>query len=186
MDTVRDVIDRVVEKMSTVIAPPGATDAEVAAEIVRLGGHGYIPSESIIEPVRAYLSGYGLLLSGDAGVGKTLLMRNLGVHLCVADEITEWGLSRIRWWYDWTDGYEICIDDLGSERVVAEYGAKDDLLKAVLAHRADSQKGKTHITTNLDAEEIAHRYGDRVLSRILGMCKPFRLEGKNRREARKI
>ena len=121
--------------------------------------------------------------TGKAGVGKTFLMRCMGVRIYNADEIVDYGLSRIHVWYEWTDGgAPICIDDVGSERIVTEYGAKDDVLKAVLAHREGSQQGITHVTTNLDADGIAARYGDRTLSRLLGMCKPFTLGGISQRQ----
>jgi DNA replication protein DnaC len=128
--------------------------------------------------LRAYLSGFGLLLTGSAGVGKTFLMQCLGIRIYNADSIVDYGLSEIYKWYEFTDGgAPICIDDVGTERTVSEYGNKDDVLKSVLAHRNDRQQGITHITTNLDAEGIAQRYGERTLSRMLGMCKAFSLEG---------
>ena len=164
---------------------PMVSDESVQAKIYRMADLcGYSPSEQIIEPVRAYLSGYGIILSGDAGIGKTFLMRSLGARLYGADGIAEYGLRFIGNWYDWTDEKDICIDDLGAEGIVSEYGAKDDVLKIVLAHRAERQNGRTSITTNLSSEQIAARYGDRTLSRILGMCKPFAMTGTSQRKAR--
>ena len=67
---------------------------------------------------------------------------------------------------------------------------EDDLLKAVIAHRADHQAdahrasdvrparaGRTHMTTNLKADQIAARYGDRILSRMIGLAKAFEFTG---------
>jgi ATPase subunit of ABC transporter with duplicated ATPase domains len=173
-----------------------ATDEDVAGKLREMAArHGYRPSEQIIEPVRAYLSGYSILLTGETGVGKTFLMRCLCGSVRPADDIASWGLAWTHGFYSWTDELDIVIDDLGSERTVAEYGAKDEVLKAVIAHRLDGQTarhrkgdinparvGRTHITTNLTAEQIAERYGDRTLSRITGMCKSFRIEGPHMRK----
>ncbi len=159
-----------------------ATDEQVAAMIKRLGDRGYMPSESIVEPIRDYMTGYGVLLSGPAGVGKTFLMQLLKGHLRPVSEIMRYGLRDLHVWFDWTDGHEVCIDDLGAEPVTSEYGAKEDIMKLVITHRADRQSGRTSITTNLKADQIAQRYGDRTLSRILGMCKPHTIGGGNRRQ----
>jgi len=145
--------------------------------------YGYRPSDQIVEPVRAYLSDYGILLSGEAGIGKTFLMRCLGARLYRVEDIAAYGLRQIDKWYEWTDGNDLCIDDLGTEGIVSEYGAKDDVMKIVIAHRAERQGGRTSLTTNLTSEQIAERYGDRTLSRALGMCKPFKMEGASMREA---
>jgi len=142
---------------------------------------GYRPSEQVIEPIRAYLSGFGVLLSGEAGLGKTFLMKCLGARLYGVDGIADYGLRSISNWYEWTDGNHLCIDDLGAEGIVSEYGAKDDVLKIVIAHRSERQEGRTSITTNLSSAQISDRYGDRTLSRILGMCKPFTFTGTNMR-----
>ena len=188
MLSVTDIIPKVLREIEAAKTPmPEADDEAVVALIQRIATNGYRPSEQIISPLRAYSSGYALLLSGDAGVGKTFLMRCLGVRLYVCDTIIDYGIANLHKWYSWTDGNDLCIDDLGSERIVAEYGQKDDVLKAVISHRCDWQgrkHGKTHVTTNLTAEQIAARYGDRTLSRLLGMCKAFVLTGENRREAK--
>jgi DNA replication protein DnaC len=163
------------------IAPPRATDEEVAAKITALAAQGYRPSEQIVEAVRDYLTGYGVLLSGPAGVGKTMLMTCLYSRIRNVEEIVGYGLRQLGTWYEWTDGTDMTIDDLGAESTTAEYGAKDDLLKLVIAHRAERQNGRTCITTNLTAAEIAERYGDRTLSRILGMCKAHTFGGPSAR-----
>jgi len=195
MITINDAIREVQRKMETTKQTVAISDDAVTHMVMLLGERGYRPSEQIVEPIRAFLAGYSLLLTGDAGLGKTFLMRCLRVRSYAAENIVDYGLSRIHQWYDWTDERDICIDDLGSERTVAEYGAKDDVLKAVIDHRIDHQTdrhdptnlkpprtGRTHVTTNLNAAQIASRYGDRTLSRLLGMCKPFTFTGKNMRE----
>jgi len=183
MNHIAAAISKAMTTISTRPAPCVlASDETVAAKIISLAeDHGFEPDAQYVEPIRAYLSGYGLLLTGKAGVGKTFLLTCLHGRVRPAAEIVEYGLRDIRTFYEWTDGHDIFIDDLGTEAIVTEYGAKDDLMKAVIAHRAERQKGRTHVTSNMTAAEIAARYGDRTLSRLLGMCKVFTLTGANRR-----
>jgi DNA replication protein DnaC len=183
-ETLQETIARLVKEMSTPKAEkPLVDDAQVQQRMVALASAGYIPSAQVTEAVRTYMSGYGVLLSGSVGIGKTFLMKSLGVRLYKADDIADYGLNRIHNWYEWTDGHELCIDDLGTERVVAEFGAKDDVMKAVIAHRCEGQKARTHFTTNLTGKQIAERYGDRTISRLLGMCKAFKFTGDSKRTA---
>lgn len=63
----------------------------------------------------------------------------------------------------------LVIDDLGVE-FMDEKGAFATMLDAVINQRY--QSGKTTIlTTNLDSEDFAQRYGDRILDRIRGSGK---------------
>lgn len=164
-----------------------ATDEQVEDVLLRLGRLGYKPSEQIVEPVRAFISGYGVLLSGNAGVGKTFLMKCLAPRgknfVRPVSRIMEYGLQGLHIWYDWTDGKDICIDDLGAETTLSEYGNKDELIARVITHRAERQDGRTSITTNLNSKQISERYGDRTLSRLRGMCKTFHMDGQSHRKA---
>jgi len=152
-----------------------ASEADVARLLLLIGGRGYIPTPATVPVLRDYAAGYGIMLHGDVGHGKTFLLKCLGVRIWGADEICDYGLRHIQEWYEDTNGLQICIDDIGAEMTVCEYGARDDLLKAVITHRAERQRGITHCTTNLDSAAIIERYGDRIMSRLLGMCRPHRI-----------
>lgn len=169
------------------------TDAQLAAMVAYLGDNGYIPSACLIEPLKAILGGRGVILSGQAGIGKTYLFTILARHNSFArlrvqhvDEILSWlddcGPHGIADWCEMYQNWHVCIDDLGAERTVSHYGNKDDLLKQVIQYRSE-HGARTHITTNLSSEQVRERYGDRILSRIFGMCVPFRLEGNDKRKA---
>jgi hypothetical protein len=151
------------------------SDDQIARLLLRIGERGYIPTPATVPVLRDYAAGYGIMLHGDVGHGKTFLLKCLGVRIWGADEICDYGLRHIQEWYDDTNGLQICIDDIGAEMTVCEYGARDDLLKAVITHRAERQSGITHCTTNLDSAAIIERYGDRIMSRLLGMCRPHRI-----------
>jgi len=163
---------------------PDATDEQVADAIQKMAKAGYEPSEAVIPIVRDIVSGRGVLVAGRTGAGKTFLFQTLGRRIVTAAEICSWGLARIWEFHEQWDGDTLCIDDLGAEGVVSEWGVKDDLMKTIIAHRAERQKGVTHVTTNLDARQIRDRYGDRTLSRLIGMCRCHRLDGRDRRRDR--
>lgn len=185
MNPLESVLNRIMEdvEVRSAVVIPLATDDEVAESVQRMyDQHGYIPNAESIEAVRAHLSGFGVLLTGAAGVGKTFLMRCMGVRLYTANKIaSEYGIRGLTDFHEGTRDLPICIDDLGIEATVSEWGAKDDVLKTLIAYRAERGKARTYVTTNLSSEGITDRYGDRTLSRIMGMCKAFKLTGTNRR-----
>jgi len=69
--------------------------------------------------------------------------------------------------------YDLVIDDLGIEPpIVNNFGTKHDYMEEVLAERYEAmRKGAvTHFSSNLTAEQIKERYGDRIYSRFKAMC----------------
>jgi hypothetical protein len=79
-----------------------------------------------------------------------------------------------------------CFDDLGVEQNAKLYGNNCNVMAEVLLDRYDQfmrRRMITHMTTNLNAEEIEQLYGDRVRSRLREMfnliC--FPPEAKDRR-----
>ena len=161
-----------------------APEAVAMALVIMARKHGLSPAPAYLPAITDYLSGYGVMLHGNTGVGKTFLMRALGAKIWPVSDIVDCGLDGLKYWYQRTDGADICIDDIGTEPVRVEYGARDDMMRAVIAHRADRQSGRTSVTTNLTAEKIAARYGDRTLSRLIGMCRVHEIAGPNRRSPR--
>jgi len=184
MKPIAEAIERIMRKVEIMdgYERPMAPDEDVAERIDEMyDRYGYIPNPESIEAVRAHLSGYGILLSGPAGVGKTFLMKCLGIRIYTSARVAEYGIRGLSDLHEATQRGPICIDDLGIEPTVSEWGAKDDVLKTFIAYRAERQQARTYITTNLTSDEIVARYGDRTLSRLVGMCKLFRLTGTNRR-----
>jgi hypothetical protein len=185
MDTINEAIKRAVARAGMMRPIPRDVPAdEVARTIDRLSERGYVCDAQHVAVIIAYLQGFGLLLTGAAGAGKTYFVRSLGVHLVTAEYIAmAFGIEGVEEFNGYYDGREICIDDLGAEPVARNFGAVDDVLRRIIAHRCERQKGRTHITTNMESGEVLARYGDRTMSRILGMCQPFRIDGGNRRAA---
>ncbi|UJH91922.1 ATPase [Antarcticibacterium sp. 1MA-6-2] len=122
----------------------------------------------------------GILLSGPVGCGKTSLMKLLH-HLAslqrpyemipcrnVTFSFNHLGYKTIE---DYGNNKLFCFDDLGVEPPGRFYGKDCNVMGEVLLSRHElflqtNQKIKTHATTNLNAEELEDRYGNRVRSRM--------------------
>ena len=122
----------------------------------------------------------GILLSGPVGCGKTSLMKLLR-HLVpfqrpyemipcrnVSFSFNHLGFKAIE---EYGNTKFFCFDDLGVEPAGRFYGKDLNVMGEVLLSRYDlflqtKHKIKTHATTNLNAEELEERYGNRVRSRM--------------------
>jgi len=131
----------------------------------------------------------GILLTGPIGCGKTTLM-TLMKHLAPADNKFIVKPCRDISFEFIQDGYQIihkysigklyqseprtyCFDDLGTENNLKYFGNECNVMAEILLNRYDlfiSKKLKTHITTNLSANEIEKQYGNRVRSRLRELC----------------
>ncbi|GGK19044.1 ATPase [Yeosuana aromativorans] len=120
----------------------------------------------------------GILLSGPVGCGKTSLMKLLR-HVVphhkpyevipsrnIAFAFNNIGYKIIE---DYGDKKYYCFDDLGIEPTGRHFGKDCNVLGEILLSRYDlflSHNIKTHATTNLNAQELGERYGNRVRSRM--------------------
>lgn len=131
----------------------------------------------------------GILLTGPIGCGKTTLM-TLMKHLAPADNKFIVKPCRDISFEFIQDGYQIihkysigklyqselrtyCFDDLGTENNLKYFGNECNVMAEIILNRYDlfiSKKLKTHITTNLSANEIEKQYGNRVRSRLRELC----------------
>lgn len=120
----------------------------------------------------------GILLSGPVGCGKTSLMKlmkHLVPHLrpyevipCrnIVFSFNHIGYKTIE---DYGNSNFFCFDDLGVEPIGRYFGKDCNVMGEILLSRYDlflSHKRKTHATTNLNAQELEERYGQRVRSRM--------------------
>ncbi len=122
----------------------------------------------------------GILLSGPVGCGKTSLMKLLR-HLVplhrpyevipcrnVTFSFNHLGYKTIE---EFGDSRFYCFDDMGIEPLGRHYGTDCNVMGEILLSRYElflqtKTKIKTHATTNLNAEELEERYGNRVRSRM--------------------
>lgn len=120
----------------------------------------------------------GILLSGPVGCGKTSLMKLLR-HIVphqkpyeviptrnITFAFNNIGYKTIE---DYGDKKFYCFDDLGVEPTGRHFGKDCNVLGEILLSRYDlflNHKVLTHATTNLNAQELEERYGNRVRSRM--------------------
>jgi len=133
----------------------------------------------------------GLLLFGPTGCGKTTLMNILSknpfnpytVISCrkIADEYSQHGhvavqhystlrqVTKREWFGHEYVGY--CFDDLGTEPNKKNYGNEVNVLADVILNLYDARDGigRTHLTSNISADDILQNYGERVASRMREM-----------------
>lgn len=120
----------------------------------------------------------GLLLSGPVGCGKTSLMkllcyliphrRNYEVIPCrnIVFGFNHIGYKIIE---DYGSNSFLCFDDMGVEPLGKYFGKDCNVIGEIMLSRYElflQHKVKTHVTTNLNAEELEERYGERVRSRM--------------------
>jgi len=140
----------------------------------------------------------GLLLTGTCGTGKTLLMQSVqrvyngdpdrsfkfttcGNIVSAFNRPKELGGDKSIAPYKIDDWY---FDDFGSEEIGSHFG-KVEVMKEIFLRRYEMfihHGTKTYMTSNLDLDEIAERYGDRVISRIKEMFNIIVIGGNDRRK----
>ena len=124
----------------------------------------------------------GVLLSGPVGCGKTSLMkllRNIVPHFKPYEVIPTrnitFGFNNIgfKTIEEFGNNKFFCFDDLGVEPIGRHFGKDCNVMGEVLLSRYDlhchpepCRRVLTHATTNLNAEELEERYGNRVRSRM--------------------
>jgi len=120
----------------------------------------------------------GILLTGPVGCGKTSLMKLLQYIVPHQKSYKIIPTRNITFAFNHT-GYKTiehfgnnnfyCIDDLGVEPTGRYFGKDCNVVGEILLSRYDlflEHKLKTHATSNLNAQELEDRYGNRVRSRM--------------------
>ena len=98
-------------------------------------------------------------------------------------QLWEWQPEEARRQYG-ISSRELIIDDLGEETQARHFGKDENALgqMLIMRERMFLQSGvRTHITTNLSVSQLKERYGERVFSRLKGMCHWLTLTGPDRR-----
>lgn len=120
----------------------------------------------------------GLLLSGPVGCGKTSLMKLLPYlvphqrrYQVIPCRNIVFGFNHIGYKTveDYGSDAYICFDDIGIEPTGRFFGKDCNVIGEILLSRYElllSSHTRTHGTTNLNAEELEERYGNRVRSRM--------------------
>ncbi len=125
--------------------------------------------------------GKGLALFGSIGRGKTVINSFILPVLfyerygkLLTPQIAE-GLTResLRKW-------AYCIDDIGTESIVNEFGTKTDMVSYAI-NDAEHYLKPLFLTSNLTKDELVARYGIRTYDRIKRLCKIVIFTGKSLR-----
>lgn len=135
-------------------------------------------------------SGKGIFLFGDTGRGKTYTLfainkrfREIGMQSKVENWVELLLELRERTQYlrdainELLNTNILMIDDLGSER---QTEWSQEILYTIINIAYEREK-KIFIATNLSLEKFTLVYGDRIFSRLMEMCEPYELKGKDRR-----
>jgi DNA replication protein DnaC len=124
----------------------------------------------------------GILLIGPVGCGKTTLMKLFSelthekLHYFVkatrdiTAEFIEDGFQVLQRYGKTYKNY--CFDDLGVEQSIKHFGNECNVIGEILLSRYEYMKinkGITHATTNLNANDLEKIYGNRVRSRLREM-----------------
>lgn len=152
----------------------------------------YFTSDKRFEE-KGYSMNKGIILFGDVGCGKTSIMNlfssnQLSSYIMVncheiSQEYSRGGYEEIERYfkehntahykkYFGQDKLGFCFDDLGTEDLKKHFGNSSNVMAEIILSRyarKDLLKHKTHITTNLNAEQIRESYGDRIVSRMREM-----------------
>ncbi len=120
----------------------------------------------------------GILLTGPVGCGKTSLMKLMQYIVPHHKQYKVIPTRNITFAFNHT-GYKTiehfgnqkfyCFDDLGVEPTGRYFGKDCNVIGEILLSRYDlflEHKLKTHATSNLNAQELEERYGNRVRSRM--------------------
>lgn len=145
----------------------------------------------------------GILICGKPGVGKTHLMSffsknpvqsyaNITCSSIAERYRTGWKRDELDTleWYSFplkaeaghvyghtTLGY--CFGDLGTEGVKKNYGNEMNVMEHIIFTRYENKLpfNMTHLTSNLNPEEIEQAYGPRIRDRLKEMCNYLYLDG---------
>lgn len=185
---------------------------EMALELIKLEGQALLPEikegDTVVDPgfavdddnrevvtaLAAWLArephekidvNKGLLIVGNVGTGKTLLLKavrgamhhayglQFGIKSCgqMVRDYTDGGYENIE---RWMKAPHVCFDDLGTESEGMHYGKRTNVMAEVIEARYELlQSGRkcwTHLTTNLGTDGLREKYGDRAFSRLRHMC----------------
>ncbi|NLR58877.1 ATPase [Chitinophaga polysaccharea] len=147
----------------------------------------------------------GILLTGKIGCGKTSLMSLIRAlapesyrpHMVscrqISLEFSKIGhdvISRYSTgaFFPYTNVPKVhCFDDLGVEQTVNYWGNNCNIMGEILLSRYDlfiSNKMITHVTTNLNSQELEEHYGNRLRSRMRAMFNllPFHAGSMDKRQ----
>ena len=158
-------------------------------------------NEYLDNAARFVAAGFGMVLLGDKGNGKTLLSNLIVKDLtakgfdCYSNTFSTmidtfadgWRDKEDRRWFDRRvrNADVLLIDDLGRERNKGAGTVGEQALEEIVRHRVARSK-PTLITSNKSIEEIEGGYGGNTMSLLRERSTTYRFTGPDRREQMNI
>lgn len=146
----------------------------------------------------------GIYLAGNTGTGKSWAMEIMAVYCTIDNPVyfVNDKAKALQWQNVRTDAVcdefqadgsinaykqrnTICFQDFGTERRESVYmGNRSEVMRQIVESRGDRTDLITHFTSNfaINDDEIADKYGDRVISRLREMCNYIEIRGVDRRK----
>jgi DNA replication protein DnaC len=127
--------------------------------------------------------GKGLFLLGNCGRGKSVILTGvlpLIFNAKIGKILKPIPARKLHTVTEYKSPF-IVIDDIGTEEIINDYGTKIDAVENAIFEAEDDLK-LLLLTSNLDANAIKHRYGDRIYDRIRRLCKVVFMKGDSLRE----
>ena len=129
----------------------------------------------------------GIILSGEYGVGKTTVAKLIAncpavFNMSLQEQVDYLEYSGYADYINKIMTGDVILDDVGAETIKNNFGTKVDLVGSFITRFHLKGTGRLFITTNLHGDELAERYGGRVISRLKDLCIPVPLHGVDKRK----
>ena len=129
----------------------------------------------------------GIILSGEYGVGKTTVAKLIAncpavFNMSLQEQVDYLEYSGYADYINKIMTGDVILDDVGAETIRNNFGTKVDLVGSFITRFHLKGTGRLFITTNLHGDELAERYGGRVISRLKDLCIPVPLHGVDKRK----
>lgn len=137
--------------------------------------------------------GYGLLVIGDSGLGKSVICRdiipailneqdaNCGRETCLVT--TSYDLATYGDDLDLHSQKFIMIDDIGTEGEFVKFGTRRNMFMEVVDY-AERSGTVLILTSNLTIEQLKEKYDERTTDRLKSLCRLVKIEGESLRSGR--
>ena len=167
-------------------------DPEKVARIIQTANPSWTYGEIELKAIDAVFNGSKwVLLMGNKGTGKTTLLRLVSDAFRLIEQRKCELISTAKFNLEFGKSGEdvilqrehglLMLDDLGIEnQVQTRYGTQSDPVSTLLFLRYES-RARTFCSTNLNAEQLKSRYGDRLADRFKEMFTVIAFEGESKR-----